>query len=738
MRTDPGREVEVHTYHGFAARLLEEFGALVGVERDSKLITPTFGRQLLREALASDARHRLDLTNPWAVEKLVTLGSMLGDQLATPEALQAAAPDQPDEVWEERLEIAGALEGYRKEKRRLRVVDFSDLIASAHELMAAFPEVAQRVASRYRVVLLDEYQDTNPAQRELLRTIFGDGFPVTAVGDPDQTIYEWRGASLENFAEFPDHFRTASGEPAATLPLTLNRRSGRLVLDLANRARARVGDLPRDDLRPLPDAPEGTVAVHWARTAMDESRFIADRLVHLHDQGRLWKDMAVLFRKNKDILLVHDALEQADIPVEVANLGGLLAIPEVADVHAWLRILGDPDDGPALLRVLMGSRFRLGMGDLRPAADWVGDRRSALPAGSQVAGSAHPADSQVAGSAHPADSQVAGSAAMAAEDHDLPGPSLLEAIDHPESLEGLEPMAAEALAEFRRLYRGLLRNAQGVSLVELVRRILSQTGAWQEVEAMSDHARLSARLNLHRFLDLAEDWSPLEGRPSLVAFLDYLRLMEAEQPEELDTARLSGEDAVALLTVHRAKGLEWPVVFLPALYRGNFPSSSSNYQDPYRRGEVLPFALRLDAGSLPPLTDAMTDEERKGLLRPRHLSGEWRIAYVAVTRAKEELYLTGASWYGSPEPRKKPVEPSELFELAAAAPEVADLGLSAHAGERPAILRFELDPHGPDPAFRDGWDGALRAALADPDWARAEAAKSGVVGTYDAAVGAFQ
>ncbi len=175
-----------------------------------------------------------------------------------------------------------------------------------------------------------------------------------------------------------------------------------------------------------------------------------------------------------------------------------------------------------------------------------------------------------------------------------------------------------------------------MTLVELCRRILEGTGAWAEVEALDGAGRLTARLNLYRFLDLAEEWSPLEGRPSLDAFLDYLDLLNEDGgTEELDTARLSNEDAVSMLTVHRAKGLEWDTVFLPAVASGTFPSSAhGGLEDPARFPKVLPIELRLDQGSNLPISQVALQE--------RHLSQEWRTAYVAVTRAKHRLYATGA------------------------------------------------------------------------------------------------
>ena len=146
--------------------------------------------------------------------------------------------------------------------------------------------------------------------------------------------------------------------------------------------------------------------------------------------------------------------------------------------------------------------------------------------------------------------------------------TLLEAIEEIDQIEGLRPEARAAYEHFLGVYRAVLIESQGMSLVEVCRLVLDRTRAWQDVERPPAINGLTARLNLHRLLDLAEEWSPLKGRPSLTAFLDYLDLMEDEPAEELDSAHLSGEDAVTLVTVHRAKGLEWDVVAIPAVTDG--------------------------------------------------------------------------------------------------------------------------------------------------------------------------
>jgi len=643
-----GREVEVTTYHGFAHRLLSEFGPMIGLSRDVTVIGSGYRRQLLRDALSTTPTSILDLTSPpRRVDELATLSSRLGDHLRSPADVLTTSGEGG--VVETRSEMAKVLETYNTLKARLGVVDYADLIRIAHRIVSD-GAVAARVRDRYRLVLLDEYQDTNPAQRELLLRLFGGGFPVTAVGDPDQTIYEWRGASLKNFSSFPTHF-SMGASPAPTLDLGLNRRSDRAIIDAANLVKSKIGASGAiERLEPVTDAGKGAVLLGWFHSAADEARWIAEEVRRLHDEEAYpWREIALLFRKNSSIPLVRQALEALDVPVEVAALGGLLQVPEVTDLHAWIRLLARPDDSAALARLLTGSTYRLGLGDL---------------------------------------------AALHAIDR-----TMLELID--EGPQGLDPELDARLSEFRDRYRTLLSLAQGVTLVELARRILDATGAWAEVETMDAARRLSTRLNLYRFLDLAEEWSPLEGRPSLEAFLDYLELLQEDgASEELDTATLSGEDAISLLTVHRSKGLEWSAVFLPAVCRGTFPSSPyGGLDDPDRYAKSVPFELRID--------------EERGDLRARHEGQEWRTAYVAVTRAKHRLVLTGAYWYTLGQAKK----PSPFFELIAGLDGVGVTALCDDPGSPPTTMRSTLHAPTPDPLF-GSWEEAFPHADADPSWLR--------------------
>ena len=683
---DPGRQVEVHTYHGFAAQILAEFGPLVGVDNRAKVITPTFSRQLLTDTFHQRSYAHIDITQTRTLDRIRQLGDRLGDHLLSPGDLLTHPYPGDDEVWQARQEMASTLDEYSLDKRRLRVVDYADLVTLSTRLFAEYPELAEAVRARYRAVVLDEYQDTNPAQRVLLTHVFGQEFPVIAVGDEDQTIYEWRGASAENFEQFAAHFGGAS--PAYERGLTLNRRSSQPILDVANDVRARAN--PQADRLQANDAEApGEVITYWGRDALQEAEWIARKFETLHESGLPWSEMAVLFRKNKDFSVIVDVLTRHDIPLEVANIGGLLSVPEVAEIRAWLTALERPEDSATLTQLLFGSSYRLGLADLAPLARYA----------------EKPGD----------------------EEAEEPEPvTILEAIEDVALVEGLSDPSRDAIQRFSDVYRGLLTESQGLTLVETCRLILDRTHAWQDIEALPPNRRLTAKLNVYRLLDLAEDWSPREGRPSIGAFLDYLDTMEEEPADELDSARLSGEEAVTLVTVHRAKGLEWNTVALPALTKGNFPSKTQQHPDPKRFAEHLPAELRIDS-----MMDGLPSErkERDGFLRDRHYSQEWRVGYVAVTRAKRRLLASGAFWYGLPEPTKTPKEPSELFELIATHVVASNEGIEK-LGERPALLRPEDPAPVPDPLFEDGWAAMLWEAMQDDEAMSRLASASDVAEDY--------
>ena len=318
------------------------------------------------------------------------------------------------------------------------------------------------------------------------------------------------------------------------------------------------------------------------------------------------------------------------------------------------------------------------------------------------------------------------------------GHTLVEALEHLDTIELVED-TRDSLYEFRRLHRTMLSEVQGAGLSDLARLILSRTGAWQEIDAMPTPSDLSARLNVHRFLDFTEHWSPLEGGSSLEAFLDQLDLISNNPVEGLDTARIGGEDAVALTTVHRAKGsgVASGVSPGPSIAATSRPRRAGCSIPPGATSPV-PAHLRIDTEFKKHLDPSLNEKARRDWLRGRHYDQEWRLAYVATTRAKEYLYLSGAHWYGVPQPHKKPSKPSDLIELARHLDGAVIDRWTAEPPPRPETLRFPIPQPGPDPILGVTWEEALHRLAADPDWAATRAEHLGIRGLYDEAVEEFE
>lgn len=719
--SDPHHLPEVNTYHGFAFGLLKEFGSLVGFGGQT-LITPINELQLIDRILRQKEYDRLDTTYFGLREDIRKLADSLSNHGLHPDQVTAPSVSDPDDPWFKRSQMLEVCRQYQQQKKERDWVSYSDLLLLANQLVEEHPWVSEAIAERYRAVILDEYQDTNPTQRILLQTIFcpegNTRVPLTAIGDQNQTIYQWRGASLQNFAKFNMHFPARSGSPSANLSLTLNRRSGQNILNLANRMRANADRNPDGlELKALEDAPPGQVTLSWETDAIAEARWIARQVKRLKDLGISYQSMAVLFRKNKDMDLVAKILEEHEIPIEITSLGGLLKVPEVAELQAWMNLLANPEDNASLTRILTGSKFRLGLGDLGPLAYWAKRRKWELT-------STQPKDG-------------------GNEDIIVP---LLEAVYHLERVEGLSIAAQARLDRFVELHRRLVVSAQGEPVGQVARLILDQLGVWRDLGTLPDLQRDMATLNLHRFLDLADEWEPFDDHPTLSLFMHYLEELKEDKTEEPEAVRLSGTEAVTLITVHRAKGLEWEVVFIPALYqnrgRGNFPSTGLAYDNPIKRAVSLPYELRLDQDSLPPLEEyplIADDKDRKSVdeinrkrLKQHQLEQEMRLAYVAVTRAKQHLFLSGAWWYGTPETHKQACRPTMIWDIGSMTGNAIIEQSPEESPERPE--KIHLEPAGADrePQLAD-WIQELRVEAEEPGYLEQKATSVGLGREFDQA-----
>ncbi|MEU6231744.1 ATP-dependent DNA helicase [Kitasatospora sp. NPDC047058] len=672
---EPLGEPEISTYHAFAGRLLKEHGLRIGIEPDVRLLADATRFQLAAKVLRTARGPFPALTGTFAnlVADLIALDGELAEHLVGPEALRSFDEELLDTLAtvrltnddlravpgtaRARLELLRLVEEYRRRKAAAGLMDFGDQIAAAARLAQQRPEVGELLRGRYRVVLLDEYQDTSVAQRLMLAGLFGagpdghgGGHPVTAVGDPCQAIYGWRGASVANLDEFPRHFPRAGGDPATRYALSENRRSGGRLLAFANGLAAPLRAMHEgvEALRPAPGAEQdGYVRTALLPTHAEEIDWLADSVAHLVRTGTAPGRIAVLCRGGAAFPDIHAALVAREVPVEVVGLGGLLQLPEVADLVAVCEVLQDPTANAALVRLLIGPRWRIGPRDLallgRRAADLV---RTARPEG------------------------VEALAAAVAETDPTEVVSLADALETfltaPAEEERPQaddlPFSAEARLRFARLARELreLRRSLADPLMDVLHRVLAVTGLEVELAASPHALAARRRETLHAFLDVAAGFADLDGDPGLPAFLGFLRAAQ-EYERGLDSSLPGGEDTVKVLTAHKSKGLEWDVVAVPGLVKGAFPSSTARERWTSTK-RVLPHALRGDAATLPDVRGGWTAKSMaafKAELAGHSGTEELRLGYVAFTRPRS-LLLASGHWWGPSQ--KTPRGPSAFLE----------------------------------------------------------------------------
>jgi ATP-dependent DNA helicase UvrD/PcrA len=678
---DESGEQLIMTYDAFAARLVAEHGLRLGFEADPTMISGATRYRLasrvvkaaagpfefisrLRPATVTERVLRLDAD---LQQHLVDLDDLDGHARDLLLGLASAPLNNRGNVYadvkkatiacQERLELASLVRDYQDLKRRLGLVEFADQMAIAARLATEVPQVSTAMRAAFRVVLLDEYQDTSAAQAIMLRGLFsgrttsdGRGHPVTAVGDPFQAIYGWRGAAASNIVTFADDFPGADGRPARRFTLSVNRRSGRTILDVANvlsrplrtetrsmiaddTARADDGVASLGLLRAPEGTPSGQVRAATFETWPEEISWIGDQIAGLRAAGDVshWADVAVLTRRNADIAPLYAELTARNVPVEIVGLGGLLHLPEILDITATLRLIEDVTANPELIRLLTGPRWQVGPRDLA----LLGRRARELARATR-----NPADE--------AQEELDSAAVLTsleqavAEVDPTEVVSLLDALDSP----GEAAYSLEARERYARLSAELawLRRHSDEPVLDLTRRVITTIGLDVELTATPEFARTSRRDQLGAFLDAVAAYVDVDGDASLAGLLGYLQA-ESEQGAGLEQAVPSDREAVKLLTVHKAKGLEWEAVFLPALMKGVFPSDrvTDNW---VMNPAVLPADLRGDADSIPQLAEAtyagMSDYKQQ-LIR-QQLLAEDRLAYVAVTRAKWLLVGTGHSW----------------------------------------------------------------------------------------------
>ncbi|MFG2685116.1 UvrD-helicase domain-containing protein [Streptomyces sp. NPDC048405] len=705
----PPGEPAISTYHAFAGRLLTDHGLRLGLEPTSRLLADATRYQLAARVLREAPGPYPALTRSFAdlVSDLLALDAELAEHLVRPEDLLAwdaglldtlagirlsnADLRKVPEAAAARRALADLVIRYRAAKRRQDLLDFGDQIALSARL-AGLPEVGRVLRDEYRVVLLDEYQDTSVAQRILLAGLFGGGtgHPVTAVGDPCQAIYGWRGASVANLDDFPEHFAHADGRPAARQALSENRRSGGRLLDLANGLAEplRAMHAGVEALRPAPGAErDGTVRCALLRTHAEEIDWIADSVAHLVRTGTAPGEIAVLCRTATDFAEIQGALVARDVPVEVVGLSGLLHLPEVADLVAVCEVLQDPGANASLVRLLSGPRWRIGPRDLA----LLGRRARLLVSHARVAGDDDP-DRRLAEAVEGVDPSEVISLADALD-------TFLETpLDGTGDDDGL-PFSPDARVRFARLATELreLRRALSDPLMDVLHRVLAVTGLEVELSASPHALAARRRETLSNFLDVAASFAASDNEATLLAFLGFLRTA-AQYEKGLDNALPGGENTVKVLTAHKSKGLEWDVVAVPGLVTGTFPSGQGR-EKWTAQGKVLPHGLRGDAETLPDVAswDSRGLKAFHEAMKDHQHTEELRLGYVTFTRPRS-LLLGSGHWWGPSQ--KKPRGPSDFLTA-----------LYEHC----AAGHGEIEAWADEPA-EDEENPALHRAIADEVW----------------------
>lgn len=697
---DPFDAATVSTYNAFANTIFRDNAALIGREGDATVLSEASAWHLARGVVADTADPRIldvEANIDRLTDLVIALAHDLADNLADPAAVAGFAEDfvriaelprgsKGSGVYrevEKAVQAVGALpvltslaERFQEAKAERGFVEFSDQVALALRITERVPELVDAHRARYRVVLLDEYQDTSVLQTRLLSRLFA-GQGVMAVGDPHQSIYGWRGASAEGLGRFGVDFGSA-----ARFSLSMSWRNGHRVLAAANaivQPLEATSGVAVDRLEAGPAASGHPVELTFPETIEDEAddvaRWFAGRLAESPEPP----SAAALFRVRAHMDRFAAALAKHGVRYHILGIGGLLRQPEIADLVAALTVVEDPAAGSELVRLLAGARWRIGVRDLRALRDlasWLASRDHAhrlLPEEVRER--------------------------MRASVTEGEGGSIIEALDfiasrRPGEDGRLDHSALSAFSEqgLARMHDAgtlfaRLRARAGLDLLDFVTLVEQELGLDIEVEA--NESRSDGRANLEAFREAVAGYLQTDDRgggtgSSLRGFLRWLVLADkrdglAPRPEDPEPG------TVQLLTIHGSKGLEWDLVAVPRMVDGELPGTPVEGFRGWVRLGAMPYAFRGDAAELPDL-DWRTAETQKDVvdaigefgdtLRERNESEERRLAYVAVTRARHHLLLSGSWWAGQSKPRgpgvflrdlaaagtipELPVEPSHL------------------------------------------------------------------------------
>lgn len=437
---------------------------------------------------------------------------------------------------------------YQSRLRQNNALDFDDLIMLTVELFVKHPDVLQHYQDRFKYILVDEYQDTNHAQYQLVKLLAGKYRNLCVVGDDDQSIYGWRGADIQNILDFEKDY-----EDTRVIKLEQNYRSTKTILAAANYVVK--NNLGRKNKELWTDNPEGPNLVRFTgQDEFEEIAFVVDRIKKARaKEGRKYSDFAVLYRTNAQSRVVEEVLMKAQIPYTMVGGTKFYERKEIKDIMAYLRVILNPTDTVGLGRII--NVPRRGIGDTS-----------------------------------------FGKVTAFAQDF---GMTTYQALKQATQIPGLTARATNPIGQFVHVMEDLMRDQENLTITELVDQILSRTGYLRELEEEKTIEATTRIENIKEFRSVTMDFDKHSEEKTLEAFLAGIALVS-----DIDSMDEESE-AIVLMTLHSAKGLEFPVVFLVGMEEGVFPHSRA----------------QLDNNQL--------EEER-------------RLCYVGITRAQEKLYLTSA------------------------------------------------------------------------------------------------
>jgi DNA helicase-2/ATP-dependent DNA helicase PcrA len=686
----------VSTYNAFANSVFRENALLVGRDGESQVLTEPSAWQLARRVVVSARDDRLaglDRNVDTVTAAVVALAGAASEHLVEPARLRRFAIEfsellelpgnrgKPYAAITAAVAAIGALEPltdlveeFRRQKVDRGFVEFSDQIALALAAAEAAPRVVSDLRQRFRVVLLDEYQDTSVVQTRFLARLFR-GHPVMAVGDPHQSIYGFRGASAANLARFPHDFGGDGEQTPRTFALSTSWRNPVDVLAGANAVVAPLSaasDVDVERLSPRPGAGSGDVRAVFTETLPEEADAVAAWFED-HRRRNPSGSMALLLRARKDLAAFTGALGHRGVPYHVLGTGGLLQRPEIVDLVACLRVLHDPAAGNDLIRLLAGARWRVGAADvaaLHGLAQWLFKRDHTQQR----------LDDDVT---------AAFRASVAVGEHG----SIVDALDFvavaPDDHGALQGITDAGRARMRRLGQQLaaLRSRASGDLVDFVTLVVQEMHLDIEVAA---HEQGSGAY-LDAFVDELAGFVATDDRADLGAFLGWIDAAarrddmgpRSEEPEA---------GTVQILTIHGSKGLEWDAVAVPRMVEGALPARPQEGSSGWIGFGRLPYEFRGDADELPRLDwrghDAQKDvtaaiEAFKDEVKARNEDEERRLTYVALTRSRNELLVSGSFWAGG----VKPMQPSRYLA------DLVDVGV-VDAAVVPETTQHDANPLG--------------------------------------------